>query len=177
MKLEEYVIVDGKKLRCGYTTGSCALGATIAACEMLYSKEDVSYVKVPTPAGILLTLPVSDIERYEDGVSCCIVKDAGDDPDVTDGIAIYAKVEKREDGKILLDGGRGIGRITRSGLFGNIGEAAINPVPKKLLLETLEKYSQTGLTCTIYVPEGEVISKKTFNRYIGIEGGISIIGT
>ncbi|MDO5714281.1 MAG: cobalt-precorrin-5B (C(1))-methyltransferase CbiD [Tissierellia bacterium] len=177
MKLDEFVIVDGKKMRCGYTTGSCALGATTAACRMLLGEEDLSYVKIDTPAGILLTLPVSDIQRTDDSVTCCIIKDAGDDPDVTDGIGIYATVKKRKDNQIILDGGKGVGRIMRTGLFGEIGEAAINPVPKKLILETLEKYSKTGLECTIFVPEGEAIGKKTFNRYIGIEGGISIIGT
>lgn len=175
--LEEYIIVDGKRMRCGYTTGSCAVGATTAACRMLNGEEDLSYVCIDTPAGISLKLPIRDIKREGNTVSCAVIKDAGDDPDVTDGIAVYATVTERTDGNIVLDGGEGVGRIARTGLFGEIGEAAINPVPKKLLTEVLKKYSTTGLTCIISVPEGVAIAKKTYNRYIGIEGGISIIGT
>lgn len=177
MKLEEYIIVEGKKMRCGYTTGSCAVAAATAACEILKTGKEVKRVSLMTPAGIVIKPDIEDISITEDSVSCAVIKDAGDDPDVTDGIAIYAQVSRRSDGKIVLDGGEGVGRITRTGLFGKPGEAAINPVPKKLLLDTLEKYSKTGLTCIISVPEGERIAKKTFNRYIGIEGGISIIGT
>ena len=177
MKLNEYIIQDGKKLRLGYTTGSCALGATTAACLMLEKGEDLSQVKIDTPAGIPLTLDVEDIQRGDGWVSCCVQKDAGDDPDATDGLYIYSKVSRREDGKIILDADEGIGRIQRKGLFGEIGDPAINPVPKKNLLEALEKYSKTGLTCLLSIPGGEEVAKRTFNRYIGIEGGLSILGT
>lgn len=177
MSLKEYVIKDGKRLRCGYTTGSCAVGATKAALIMLKNQEKIDYVKIMTPAGIELNLEVVDPVVENDYASCAIRKDSGDDPDVTDGILIYSKVSKRDDGKVILDGGEGVGRITRKGLFGEIGEAAINPVPKKLLLEVLEEFNETGINCEIVVPEGVEISKKTFNQYIGIEGGISIIGT
>ncbi|NLY20317.1 MAG: cobalamin biosynthesis protein CbiD [Tissierellia bacterium] len=177
MKLEEYIVQDGKRLRCGYTTGSCAHGAVKACCIMLKSGEPIEYVEIPTPAGIDLKLKVENIEFKDNSVSCGIIKDAGDDPDATDGIEIRAIVESTNDGTIVLDGGFGVGRITRKGLFGEVGEAAINPVPKRIITEELERQSINGLKCTITVPEGEVIAKKTFNKYLGIEGGISIIGT
>lgn len=176
MKLEEYSIVGGKKLRCGYTTGSCAQAATKAAALMLINGERIEKIEIDTPAGIKLTLEVEDTKITDSYVSCAIRKDAGDDPDVTDGILIYSKVSRRPDGKSTVDGGIGIGRIQRKGLFGEIGEAAINPVPKKQILKELELLGG-GLHAEIYVPNGEIIAKRTFNAGIGIKGGISIIGT
>lgn len=177
MKLEEYIVVDGKKMRCGYTTGSCALGAVTACCEMLRSGKVLEQVHIGTPAGIELHLDVLDAKVSEHEASCAIQKDAGDDPDVTDKTLIYARVRRREDGEITLDGGKGIGRIAREGLFGAVGEAAINPTPKRLILETIESANLGGLDALIWAPDGERLAKKTFNAGIGIEGGISIIGT
>lgn len=177
MKLDRFIIQDGQKLRLGYTTGSCAVGATTAACLMLKTGQIIEQVNILTPAGIELELDVCDISRGKNWVKCCIVKDAGDDPDATDGLSIYAEVHKRFDGEIVLDAKEGVGRIQRQGLFGNVGDPAINPVPKKLLLETLNKYSESGLTCYISIPGGAEIAKRTFNRYIGIEGGLSVLGT
>ncbi|MDO5717597.1 MAG: cobalt-precorrin-5B (C(1))-methyltransferase CbiD [Tissierellia bacterium] len=176
MKLEEYSIVGGKKLRCGYTTGSCAQAATKAAATILLKGEPINKVKIDTPAGIVLNLDVEDIEIGDDFVSCAIRKDAGDDPDITDDMLIYSKVSKRGDDEVSVDGGFGIGRIARKGLFGEVGEAAINPVPKKLILEELKRLGG-GFHAEIYAPEGEKIGRSTFNAGIGIVGGISIIGT
>lgn len=176
MKLEEYSIVGGKKLRCGYTTGSCAQAATKASAIMLINGERINSVEIDTPAGIKLLVEVEDIDMTESYVSCAIRKDAGDDPDVTDGILIYSKVSRRSDGESTVDGGIGIGRIQRKGLFGEIGEAAINPVPKAQIIKELE-FLGGGLHAEIYVPSGEIIAKRTFNAGIGITGGISIIGT
>ena len=130
MSLDIYVIKEGKRLRCGYTTGSCATGAAKAAVLMLETGKKINYVEIDTPAEVRLKLEVYNQKIYGNKASCSIIKDAGDDPDSTDGIKIYAEVEKREDGRIFIDGGVGIGRIKRKGLFGKIGEAAINPVPK-----------------------------------------------
>lgn len=177
MTLDLYVIKEGKNLRCGYTTGSCATAAAKAAAIMLESKELIKYVEIDTPANVELKLEVHNPIIRDDYVTCSIIKDAGDDPDNTDGIEIYAKVSKRNDDKVLIDGGIGIGRITRKGLFGEIGQAAINPVPRQTIEEELRKVSTSGYDVTIYAPAGEVIGRKTFNSYIGIEGGISIIGT
>ena len=177
MKLDMYVIKDGKELRCGYTTGSCATAAAKAAVYMLESGEIVNYIEIDTPAGIRLKLELNNQKIEESSAFCCVIKDGGDDPDVTDGMEIYAKVEKREDKEIVIDGGVGIGRITRKGLFGEIGEAAINPVPRQMIEKEIGEISKNGYNVIIYAPEGEKISKKTFNKNIGIEGGISIIGT
>lgn len=177
MTLDLYVIKEGKNLRCGYTTGSCATAASKAAAIMLRTKEIVKYVEIDTPANIKLKLEVHNPTVTDEYASCSIVKDAGDDPDNTDGIEIYAKVSKRVDGKVVIDGGQGIGRITRKGLFGEIGQAAINPVPRQTIEEEVRSVSDSGYDVIIYAPAGEIIGKKTFNSYIGIEGGISIIGT
>lgn len=175
--LDKYITQDGKRLRLGYTTGSAATGAAKAAAIMLETGREIEFVEIETPAMIDLELEVLDIEIGEGFVSCGIVKDAGDDPDSTDGMKIYARVSKREDGEIVIDGGEGIGRITKKGLFGKIGEAAINPVPRQMIEKELRELSSSGHNVLIYAPEGVEVGKKTFNENIGIEGGISIIGT
>lgn len=177
MSLDLYVIKEGKSLRCGYTTGSCATAAAKASAIMLETGQLINYVEIDTPANIRLKLEVHNPIIENEYASCSIIKDAGDDPDNTDGIEIYAKVTKREDGVVFIDGGQGIGRITRKGLFGQVGQAAINPVPRKMIEKEVKEVSNSGYDVLIYAPEGEVIGKKTFNSYIGIEGGISIIGS
>lgn len=172
-----FVIKNGKSLRCGYTTGSCAAGAAKAAAIMLINKKIIDRVKIDTPKGIKLSLEVENQKIAEDSASCSIIKDAGDDPDATDGMSIFAEVSKRNDKKIIIDGGTGIGRITKKGLFGEIGEAAINPVPRKMIENELLKVSDCGFDVIISAPLGEKIAKKTFNENIGIIGGISILGT
>lgn len=174
---DNYIIKHGKSLRCGYTTGSCAAGAAKAAAEMLLSREKLESISIDTPAGIILTLKLEDIHIEEDHAYCCIVKDAGDDPDSTDKIEIYAKVCKRNDSKIVIDGGEGIGLITRSGFWGKSGTAAINPVPRKMITDEVSKISNCGFNVLIYAPRGREIAKKTFNSNLGIIHGISIIGT
>ena len=173
-----YVVKEGKKLRCGYTTGSCAAGAAKAAAIMLHAGTAPELVEIDTPAGVILRLYVECPQWHDDGTaSCCIVKDAGDDPDVTNGMKIFAKVSKRQDGEIVIDGGEGVGRITREGFWGKVGEAAINPVPRRMIRDEVSKIAVHGWNVVIHVPGGKDIAKKTFNRFIGIEDGISIIGT
>lgn len=175
--LDLFVNVDGKKMRLGYTTGSCAVAASKAAAIMLTSRTKLDAVSIDTPAGIELKLDVLYADLQEDCASCAVRKSAGDDPDATDGIEIYAQVKKRKDGEVKIDGGVGIGRISRKGLFGKVGERAINPVPRKLICEELKRISNDGFDVLIYAPDGERIAKKTFNKNIGIVDGISIIGT
>lgn len=177
MTLDLYVIKDGKNLRCGYTTGSCAAAAAKAAAIMLETQDIINYVEIDTPAGIRLKLEVHDqiIENHR--ASCSIIKDAGDDPDVTDGIKIFGEVIKSKGNTITIDGGIGIGRITSKSLFGEIGEAAINKIPREMIIKEVKEVSNAGYHIVISAPMGEVIGKKTFNKNIGIEGGISIIGT
>ncbi|HWR62358.1 MAG TPA: cobalt-precorrin-5B (C(1))-methyltransferase CbiD [Clostridia bacterium] len=172
-----FVIKDGKRLRCGYTTGSCAAAAAKAAAKMLITREEIRLIDIDTPSGIRLELPVGKPDIGECSASCCIVKDAGDDPDVTDKIEIYARVSRRTDGVINITGGEGIGIITRRGFWGEVGQAAINPVPRKMIREELAGLSGEGFDVVIYAPEGRERARRTFNENIGIEGGISIIGT
>ena len=181
--LEDYYVIRGnKKMRFGYTTGSCAAAACKGATEILLSGQKRETVSLMTPKGILLTLQLKDIHTEPDKVTCAIQKDAGDDPDTTNGILVYATVQKTKTPGILLDGGIGVGRVAKAGLSQKIGEAAINPVPKAMILreatETAEKYDyEGGLKIIISVPEGVEIGKKTFNPRLGITGGISILGT
>lgn len=180
--LERYVYKNQKKLRCGYTTGTCACAAAKAAAQMLLSGKDVLEVNVETPMGVHLQLPVEKIVRGVESVSCAIKKDSGDDPDVTNGIYIYAEVSYVISKNVIIDGGIGIGRITKKGLQRPIGEAAINPVPLKMIADGVsdiaDRYSyEGGLKVVISAPEGVEIAKKTFNPQLGIVGGISILGT
>ncbi len=180
--LEEYFVVkNNKKMRFGYTTGSCAAAAAKGAAEMLLSGKEICMVELMTPKGILLHLQLEEIEKNEKVVSCAVRKDAGDDPDTTNGILIFASVRKTDSG-IIVDGGKGVGRVKKAGLQQKIGEAAINPVPKSMILkaveEVIDRYDyEGGLEIIISVPQGEEIAKKTFNPRLGIEGGISILGT
>ncbi len=181
--LEDYYVIRGnKKMRFGYTTGSCAAAACKGATEILLGGKLQETVTLMTPKGILLTLELKDIQIETDKVTCAIRKDAGDDPDTTNGILVYATVEKTKEQGITLDGGIGVGRVTKAGLSQKIGEAAINPVPKSMILraatEIAEKYDyEGGLKIIIAVPKGVEIGKKTFNPRLGIVGGISILGT
>ncbi len=177
-----YVIRNQKKMRFGYTTGSCAAAACKGAVTMLLGGENVTEVALMTPKGILLHLELEEAVQTADYVSCAVRKDAGDDPDTTNGILIYARAEKRDDPGIVIEGGIGVGRVTRPGLSQKVGEAAINPVPKAMILRSAEEAAERfayerGLKITISVPEGAEIAKKTFNPRLGIEGGISILGT
>lgn len=180
--LEEYFVVkNNKKMRFGYTTGSCAAAAAKGAAEMLLSGKELCMVELMTPKGILLHLQLEEIEQKEEIVSCAVRKDAGDDPDTTNGILIFASVRKTDSG-MLVDGGKGVGRVQKAGLQQKIGEAAINPVPKSMILKAVEEVTdrydyEGGLEIIISVPQGEEIAKKTFNPRLGIEGGISILGT
>ena len=182
-----YVIRNQKKLRFGYTTGSCAAGAARGAARLLLGEDEISEVELMTPKGILLHLEILDRKRSENAASCAVRKDAGDDPDTTNGILVYAEVEKfliRSDmeNRIVIDGGIGVGRVTKPGLSQKVGEAAINPVPRAMILQAVEEIAdqyhyEGGLKVTISVPEGEKIARKTFNPRLGIVGGISILGT
>lgn len=182
MPMDAYIEKDGRQLRLGYTTGSCAAAAAKAAAWMLLTGREKCSISLTTPKGIVLDLPVLDITRQPQHVSCAIQKDSGDDPDVTNGTLIYATVSKLPQPGIVIDGGIGIGRVTKPGLDQSVGCAAINSVPRQMIRENVAQvmaiadYRQ-GLCVTISAPEGEALAKKTFNPRLGIQGGISILGT
>lgn len=173
-------------LRLGWTTGSCAAAAAKAAAQMLFSGEEICQVRLMTPKGIELDLDVEHITRTPDYVQCAVRKYSGDDPDVTDGLLIYAKVEKQEEASsglgVILDGGAGVGRVTKPGLEQQIGQAAINKVPRRMITEEVERICRACGYCgemkvTISIPDGEETAKKTFNPRLGIVGGLSVLGT
>lgn len=182
--MEQFIYKNHKKLRYGYTTGSCAAAASKAAAAMLLSGKEISYVELHTPKGIDLRLEVLDISREDNAVCCAIQKDGGDDPDVTNGILIYAKVsrEPADEAQIIIDGGIGVGRVTKPGLEQPVGAAAINKVPRQMIRENLEavceQYHYHGkLSVVISIPSGVELAAKTFNPRLGIVGGISVLGT
>lgn len=180
--MEEFQFSQGQNLRCGYTTGSCATAAAKAAAMMLLSGERVDVVRIDTPKGIALNLEPLEVEQHEDYVSCAIRKDSGDDPDDTHGILVYARVEKCDGAGVLLEGGVGVGRVTKPGLACAVGGPAINPTPRRMITSEVESTMQAhgytgGLKVTISMPAGVEIAKKTFNPRLGIVGGLSVLGT
>ena len=180
--MEQYIEKDGKRLRLGYTTGSCAAAAAKAAAWMLLTGKPKEKISIQTPKGIPLILEVKEISIEGSRVSCAIEKDSGDDPDVTKGMLIFASVSYVEKLGISIDGGQGIGRVTKPGLDQPVGAAAINSVPRRMIRENVEEVCRLadysgGISVVISAPGGEEIAQKTFNPRLGIVGGISILGT
>lgn len=180
--MEEYQFSQGKNLRCGYTTGSCATAAAKAAATMLLTGEPVATVRIDTPKGIMLNLEPLEIEVQDQYVSCAIRKDSGDDPDDTNGILVFAKVEKVAEPGVHIEGGVGVGRVTKPGLSCAVGGPAINPTPRRMITAEVTSVMEqvgynAGLRVTISIPDGVEIAKKTFNPRLGIVGGLSVLGT
>ena len=186
--MEEYVYIDGKKYRRGYTTGSCAAAAAKASVHMLFTKTAIENINIDTPKGIPLTLKVKNIELKDKYSVCSIEKDGGDDIDATHTMDIFAKAEliDKVDEDIIVTGGIGIGVVTKKGLSVEVGKSAINPVPMKMIRSEVSKVlgennklldKSKSLKITIFAPQGEEVAKKTFNPRLGIVGGISILGT
>ena len=171
-------------MRYGFTTGSCAAAAAKAAAYMLLTGKQKTEIEIDTPKGILYKAQLVNISRKENVVSCAVQKDGGDDPDITTGALIYAKVSYGESTKqeIQIDGGEGVGRVTKPGLDQPVGNAAINRIPRSMIDKEVRQVCQItdykgSLMVEIYVPEGEKIALQTFNPRLGIVGGISILGT
>ena len=179
--MEEFIYKDHKKLRLGYTTGTCAAAATKAAVQMLFRGTKAEWVEFVTPKGILLKLPVEHITMSEDFVTCAVKKDAGDDFDVTDGAYVYACVSRIRQG-FAVEGGEGIGRVTKPGLDQPVGSVAINSTPRRMMVEVMMEEADNygyegGLRTVISVPEGVNMAKRTLNEKLGIMDSISILGT
>lgn len=172
----------------GFTTGSCAAAAAKAAAYMLLTGREKTSVTIETPKGIPYTARILDIERRENEVSCAVEKDGGEDPDITNGAWIYAKVSygkqlsEREYPLVEIEAGPGIGRVTRKGLDQPVGNAAINRVPREMIRQEISEVCRLmdykgALRVEISVPDGERLAEQTFNPRLGIVGGISILGT
>ena len=179
--MAETVYAYNKMLKCGYTTGSCASAGAKASAYMLLSQNKISEIEYITPSGEKVIFQLKQQEITENYALCAIEKYSGDDPDVTSGMLIYTKVEKISKG-FVVDGGKGIGRVTQKGLDQPVGAAAINSVPRKSIEENLREVADNfeyygGLKATVFAPDGEEIAKKTMNPQLGIVGGISILGT
>lgn len=174
------------QLRTGFTTGTSASAATKAALYALISKKSLDKVTVTLPKGQVVNLPVAWTKQSETSATSAVIKDGGDDPDVTHGAEICSTVQLTSDaGNVSVDGGLGVGRVTKPGLGLKIGDAAINPVPMKMIRESVKELltqvayplDTSGLNITISVPNGHTLAKKTDNPRLGILGGISILGT
>ncbi|MCR5089644.1 MAG: cobalt-precorrin-5B (C(1))-methyltransferase CbiD [Oscillospiraceae bacterium] len=178
---EHYIRSGAKLLRCGYTTGTCAALAAAGAAQLLLSGKAPESLQLLTPRGLTVEVTPESCALQGDSALCAVRKDAGDDPDVTDGLLICAEATRIPQG-IRLEGGKGVGRVSRPGLDQPVGEAAINRVPRQMIRAAVEAVCAElaypgGISVVISVPGGEAIAKKTFNPALGIEGGISILGT
>ena len=203
MRMEEYVIKNQKKLRLGITTGTCSAAAAQAAAMQLLLGVESHAVTLRTPKGMTVSVPVYLLESDSQKASYKVVKDSGDDPDVTNGTDVCVSVEyvkqrvrEQTDGKqdsscaftsesfpyLTLDGGIGIGRVTKEGLEQAVGQAAINRVPRQMIFDAVADVCEKANVCeplhiTVWMPEGETLAKRTFNPKLGIEGGLSVLGT
>lgn len=173
--------INGKLLRCGYTTGACAAAAAKAATLMLLTGNVVPTVTITMPRGSELALNVLRPSIQNGAARCAIKKDAGDDPDITDGILVYAEAKKAPGG-VSIDGGFGVGRVTKPGLDQPVGAAAINSTPRRMIETCVKEVCaawgyEGGISVIISIPEGKALAERTFNPRMGIEGGLSVIGT
>ena len=179
---QHYIQSGGKQLRCGYTTGTCAALAALGAARQLLTGAWPQSVRLVTPKGLPVEVGLEQCSATEHAAICGVRKDAGDDVDATAGMLILAEVQFSDHSGITIDGGTGIGCVTKPGLDQPVGAAAINSVPRKMILEAVSSVAAAaeytgGLAVTISAPEGEAVAKKTFNGDLGIQGGISILGT
>lgn len=181
--MAEKRLVNQKLLRCGYTTGTCAAAASKAAVAMLFKQESMDSVAITTPNQTDLIIDVLNPQFNDNVASCSIEKDSGDDPDITNGILVSSKVTLLPDSsEIIIEGGKGVGKVTKGGLDQPVGMSAINSIPRKMIKDSLNELAMQynyngGFHVLISVPKGEEIAKKTFNPELGIVGGISILGT
>ena len=172
-----------KELRTGFTTGSCATASSKAGILSIINQKKIEQIDIILPKRSRLDIQINSCEFTTNTAKCSVIKDGGDDPDVTHGAEIFVEVELTNNiGRIEIDGGEGVGRVTKPGLGLEIGSAAINPTPKKMILENISEVSKeilekNGIMITVSVPNGKELGPKTDNPRIGIMGGISILGT
>lgn len=171
----------GRALRRGWTTGTCAAAAAEVAALLLLTGKAPAELRLETPGGLTFTLPVEQPHLDGDAAVCTVRKDAGDDPDITNGVGITAAVRRAPEG-VMIDGGAGVGRVTRPGLAMPVGAAAINPGPRAQITAALERAAREcgytgGFSVIISAENGEELAKQTYNGHLGVVGGLSILGT
>ena len=176
-----YILQNGKRLRCGYTTGTCAAAATKASLRALLSKKIDPIETMDVPKGVTIDVPIKSTVVDGNVAVSIVVKDGGDDIDATHGMEIVSTVTLTDSG-ILIDGGKGIGRVTKKGLDQPPGNAAINSTPRRMIADAIQSLFDEygydgGVSVVISAPEGETRALKTFNPNLGIVGGISVLGT
>ena len=183
-QFEHYVRSGQKLLRCGYTTGTCAALGAAGAARLLLTGRTPETVALRTPKGIVVEVEPIFCRLSGEGAECAIRKDGGDDVDVTTGLPVIASVARRPElsGEVRIHGGEGVGRVTKPGLDQPVGEAAINHVPRAMIKEALEKEAESagyagGFDVTISIEGGAETAKRTFNPHMGVEGGLSVLGT
>ena len=171
------------ELRTGFTTGTCATASSKAALLAIIQQNNISDVDDLLPKRDIIKIKINTCEFSKDDAKCSVIKDGGDDPDVTHGAEIFVQLSLTNNiGSVEIDGGIGVGRVTKPGLGLDIGSAAINPVPKKMILENVQEVGkkileQNGIKIIVSVPKGRELATKTDNPRIGIMDGISILGT
>ena len=182
-RFEHYVRSGQKLLRCGYTTGTCAALGAAGAARLLLTGRTPETVALRTPKGIVVEVAPIYCRRTGTGAACAIRKDGGDDVDVTTGLPVIASVVLEPDAPgVRIFGGEGVGRVTKPGLDQPVGEAAINHVPRQMIAEALSREAENagypgGFSVTISIEGGVETAKRTFNPHIGVEGGLSVLGT
>ena len=182
-QFEHYIRSGQRLLRCGYTTGTCAALGAAGAARLLLTGHAPESVGLRTPKGIVVEVAPLYCRPAGAGAECAIEKDGGDDVDVTTGLPVIAAVELLPDTtEIRISGGKGVGRVTKAGLDQPVGEAAINHVPRQMIAEALQREAESacytgGFAVTISIEGGEEVAKRTFNPHIGVEGGLSVLGT
>lgn len=181
MAFERRIRCGQRELRCGYTTGTCAALAAAGAVQLLLTGKAPGQLSLMTPKGWRVEAEPLQLQRQGDFAQCAVQKDAGDDPDITNGLLLYARARKVPAG-FCLQGGEGIGRVTKPGLDQPVGEWAINSTPRRMIAQSVQAVCQKngytgGIEITIFAPGGEALAAKTFNPMLGVQGGLSILGT
>ncbi|MFZ2633139.1 MAG: cobalt-precorrin-5B (C(1))-methyltransferase CbiD [Desulfosalsimonadaceae bacterium] len=163
--------------RFGITTGTCATAAAKAAALRMTGKSCGGAVGIILPDGCLMTVPILWTGIKGSRATACVIKDAGDDPDVTHGAEIRVSLEPMDGGDMLFAAGEGVGVVTKPGLQIPVGEPAINPVPRQMIRQAVREITGIPLKVTVSVKNGRLLAERTFNPRLGVVGGISIIGT
>jgi cobalt-precorrin-5B (C1)-methyltransferase len=166
-----------KEMRTGFTTGTCAAAAAKAATMVLCGQPQPGHVEIPLPDNTRVTLPIEASGGNSHSATATVKKDAGDDPDVTDGCMVVASVDWSDSGKFTILRGEGVGLVTKPGLSVPMGEPAINPVPRRMIRDAVNEVTERAVSVTISIPGGQALADKTFNPRLGVVGGLSILGT